>query len=401
MLAYALVESFAYMPLAETSPHEWRALHSRLQVLAKNRGAADAEEAKLLREAERLRIWREVGEPGMLAYVERVLGYAPRCAYDRLRVARALAELPLVEKALAAGEMFYSAVRELTRIVVWETENEWLASVQGKSLREVETMVSGRKKGDRPDAPSKPENVRHVLTHEVSAETYALVRQARKALQEEVGDHLDDDAFLAMVMRRALQPGDGPSARMAHMKCDDCQRVWQDGGGAVVELPKESIERIECAAEHMDEHGVISRHIPAATRRVVLQRDHHRCRVPWCRSAHDLEPHHIEHFAHGGNHDAENLLTLCWRHHKALHDGVLVLTMDHGQPSFRRIEMLPANETRPASVVETAVRALVGMGFTKSEAQSFVETAIAHGGKALRLNELVREALRHSPMPKG
>jgi hypothetical protein len=41
------------------------------------------------------------------------------------------------------------------------------------------------------------------------------------------------------------------------------------------------------------------------------------------------------------------------------------------------------------------------MGFTKSEAQSFVETAIAHGGKTATLNDLVREALRHSPMPKG
>src|SRR5260221_13645868 len=115
MLAYALVESFAYMPLAETSPHDWRALHSRLQVLAKNRGAADAEEAKLLREAERLRVWREVGEPGMLAYVERVLGEAPRCAYDRLGVAPALAGLPLVEKALTAGGMFYSGVVGRTR----------------------------------------------------------------------------------------------------------------------------------------------------------------------------------------------------------------------------------------------------------------------------------------------
>src|SRR5258706_15073755 len=102
--------------------------------------------------------------------------------------------------------MFYSVVRELTRVVVWETEDEWLAAAKGKSLREVETMVSGREKGDRPDAPSKPENVRHILTHEISAETHALVRQARKALQNEIGEQLDDDAFLAMAMRRALQP---------------------------------------------------------------------------------------------------------------------------------------------------------------------------------------------------
>ena len=48
-------------------------------------------------------------------------------------------------------------------------------------------------------------------------------------------------------------------------------------------------------------------------------------------------------------------------------------------------------------MIETAIRALVGMGFKKFEAQSFVETAIARAGKSMTLNELVREALRSSP----
>jgi 5-methylcytosine-specific restriction endonuclease McrA len=189
---------------------------------------------------------------------------------------------------------------------------------------------------------------------------------------------------------------------MALMKCQDCKRVWQDGGGAVIELPKETVERIECDAERMDEHGKVSRHIPAAMRRRVFARDHHRCRAPWCHSAHNLEPHHIEHFARGGKTIDDNLITLCWHHHTAIHEGKLRLTMENGEARFERVEPtpIPANELHPPSMTETAIRALVGMGFKKSEAQSFVETATAHVSKGATLGELVREALKRSPRPR-
>jgi hypothetical protein len=83
--------------------------------------ASSAQDARDLRAAERMRIWREVDDPNMLAYIERVLGYGPRAAYDRMRVARELGELPSIEHALERGELFYSMARELTRVAIWET----------------------------------------------------------------------------------------------------------------------------------------------------------------------------------------------------------------------------------------------------------------------------------------
>lgn len=72
MVAYALVEAHrSYLALAEESSLDWRAYHSRVQMLARSRGAPDAEEARLLREGQRIEIWRKVGERNMLAYVER------------------------------------------------------------------------------------------------------------------------------------------------------------------------------------------------------------------------------------------------------------------------------------------------------------------------------------------
>jgi hypothetical protein len=88
-----------------------------------------------------------------LDYLERVLGYAPRTAQDRLRVARALGALPQMTNALAAGQLAFSAVRELTRVATPATEAAWSAAAVGKNLREIEELVAHHRPGDGPDDP--------------------------------------------------------------------------------------------------------------------------------------------------------------------------------------------------------------------------------------------------------
>jgi len=71
---------------------------------APRRAALDTDEARWLREAEAIQIWRRLGMASALDYMERVLGYGPRVARDRLRVARALGTLPQLAAALVHGE---------------------------------------------------------------------------------------------------------------------------------------------------------------------------------------------------------------------------------------------------------------------------------------------------------
>src|SRR5882757_188815 len=94
------------------SPAHWQTIDQALRTIARRRAALDADEARWLREAEQCEIWRELGMVSVLDYLERVLGYSPRTAQERLRVARALEELPVLTNALAHGQLPYSAVRE-------------------------------------------------------------------------------------------------------------------------------------------------------------------------------------------------------------------------------------------------------------------------------------------------
>ncbi len=314
--------------------HDWQIVDRALRTIAQRRAGLDAEEARWLREAEALQIWKRLSMVSAQDYMERVLGYAPRTAKDRLRVARALGTLPQLSAALASGELAYSAVRELTRVAIGETEADWLDRARGRNLREVEELVADHRLGDRPDDPKDPSARTHVMRLELSADTFALLRQARQVLDDEHGASLSEDQLVAQLCNAVLDgaaPGT-PTGRakfqVALTVCERCQQGWQHGAGAKVPIGAAAVERAMCDAQHL---GSIDGDVPArayqdispSVARFVWHRDAGRCRVPGCRSSRGLELHHLVHRADGGGHDASNISLLCSACHQSHHAGTL------------------------------------------------------------------------------
>ncbi|MCB9560639.1 MAG: HNH endonuclease [Kofleriaceae bacterium] len=324
---------------------DWRQLDRQLRGVARRRAALDAEEARWLVLAQQVELHRRFGYASLHEYLERTLGYGPRAARERLRVASALQVLPRTAAALARGDQSYSAVRELTRVVREDTEGEWLDAAAGKTVHEIEALVAGRKPGDLPGDPVNPAEVRRVLSLEVSAETYALWRDARLALELERGEAVPDDELLRVLCLGMLAGEPGPASgggkrgraayQIALMQCPDCERVTQDGGGRAVEVPATVVERARCDARVLgrvdgdgDVHVIAkpTQTIPAPVRAAVVARDHGRCRVPGCRAARWVEVHHVRPRAQGGPHTMANLVSLCGGHHDAVHVGRLRIT---------------------------------------------------------------------------
>lgn len=193
----------------------WRAADGALRRLARRRAALDVEEAAALVRARELGVHVHLGLATFLEYVERVLGHAPHTARERLRVAEALAVLPLTRTAMSEGRVGWSAVRELTRVVTAATEDAWLAATAGASVRDIEDRVRGRRPGDAPDAPPSPDARQHVLRFEVSPTTLALYLAAQRALERDCGHPLTDDLVLAALCRAALAEERSPRAPAA------------------------------------------------------------------------------------------------------------------------------------------------------------------------------------------
>jgi hypothetical protein len=282
---------------------DWRTVDRALREIAHRRATLDADEARWLREAEALQIWRPLGMVSALDYLERVLGYAPRTAQDRLRVARALGDLPQLNAALAEGQLAFSAIRELTRVATPGTEASWLAAATGKNLREIEDLVADHQPGDRPDDPTDPATRTHVVRYELSAETFALLRQARNVLDNEHGTNLPDDGFVTALCSAVVDgaPANEPTGRaryqIAVTVCEHCRKGWQEGAGAQVPIGSAAVERAMCDAQHIgsidgDKPERAYQDIPPSVVRFVWRRDGGRCRVGGCRSARGLEVHH-------------------------------------------------------------------------------------------------------------
>ncbi|MCB9571740.1 MAG: HNH endonuclease [Kofleriaceae bacterium] len=251
-------------------------------------------------------------------------------------------------------------MRELTRVVREDTERVWLEAAAGKTVHEIETLVAGRKPGDLPGDPVDPAEVRRVVSLEVSAETYALWRDARLALELERGEAVPDDELLRVLCLGMLAgtsggSGSGKRGRAAYqialMQCPDCERVTQDGGGRAVEVPATVVERARCDARVLgrvdgdgDVHVIAkpTQTIPAPVRAAVVARDHGRCRVPGCRASRWVEVHHVQPRAQGGRHTLANLISLCGGHHDAVHVGRLKITRSaSGQVVFTHADGRP------------------------------------------------------------
>ena len=66
--------------------------------------------------------------------------------------------------------------------------------------------------------------------------------------------------------------------------------------------------------------GRKSRTIPPAIRRALQRRDGG-CRFPGCSFTRFVDAHHIVHWADGGETAMDNLVLLCRRHHRLVHEG--------------------------------------------------------------------------------
>ncbi len=118
-------------------------------------------------------------------------------------------------------------------------------------------------------------------------------------------------------------------------------------------------DRAESLRTNVLDAGRRTRTVPPALRRALEVRDRG-CRYPGC-GLRFTDAHHIKHWADGGETSLRNLVLLCRRHHRAVHEGGMRVCMGRNQqvvfltpdgraiadaaPTLRRDRMLP--QSRP------------------------------------------------------
>ena len=125
------------------------ALAAAVSTLAAHIHAATYRLLVLIAELDRREVWAAQGALSCAHWLSWACGIDTHTAREKVRVARALTDLPLLSEALAKGELGYSKVRALTRIATSENEVDLLNIGLHGTAQHVEKFVRLHRRAKR------------------------------------------------------------------------------------------------------------------------------------------------------------------------------------------------------------------------------------------------------------
>jgi hypothetical protein len=357
----------------------------------------EVERLRRLAEIERRTIFQRDGHLSAASWLAGEFKVTWGSAREQVRIARALEEMPETRRALDEGDLSMSAVRvlvaarEADREAFRESEAALVEAARIHSMPDLQRVAGyWRQAVEQDHALDSNEKVRAQRRLHASVTFLGMVRVDGN-LDPETGETLL--AALRAVLdaeSRSSREGDDrtPAQRRADALGEIC-RQWLDlaerpnvggekphvtvtvdavalgeGGAVRSELdhvgPVEPAvaKRLSCDAsvrrvvmagpsEPLDV-GRQTSVIPPAMRRAVIVRDRH-CRFLGCDRPHTwCDAHHVVHWAEGGPTALPNLLLLCRRHHRMVHQrGGFRLELADGRPVFKRPDGSVLEERAP------------------------------------------------------
>ncbi len=358
------------------------------------RRVLEAQHLRYLAEIDRRANFQSEGHLSTASWLRHRFGDGGGSAREQVRTARALSQMPRTQEAFASGDLSRDVVRVLASAheadpeVFADHEPVLLEAASRHSATELHRVVAYWKQGLD---SAKDEAERQWLQRRlhVSPLLDGMVR-VDGDLDRETGETL-------MTALRAVQDADArrrdsedartPAQRRADALGEVC-RQWLDRldrpavagerPHVTVTVDLHALKGLEGTSE-FDHTGPVlpwiakllacdasvarvvlgpesepldvgrrTPVVPAPMRRAVVVRDR-TCRFPSCDHPHPwCDAHHVVHWADGGRTALDNLVLLCRRHHRLIHDpGGFCLEMVHGRPVFRRSDGSPSEDRAP------------------------------------------------------
>ena len=140
----------------------------------------------LIAEFDRRNGWADSATQSCAHWLNWKCGIAMGAAREKVRVARALENLPKISAAMACGKLSYSKVREITRVASAETEDYLLMIAEHGTAQHVEKLVRAYRR---------------------CQEAEELSREARQQQNRSVNYRYDDDGSLIINCRLPAEAG--------------------------------------------------------------------------------------------------------------------------------------------------------------------------------------------------
>ena len=280
-------------------------------------------------------------------------GLTPRTAREHVRIARRLAELPRIRAAFGRGELSYAKVRALTRVADAVTEEELLPLALELTAAQLERAIRAYRRVTTEEAAETQaaayldwhwdEDGSMVLRGRIAPEDAAILVQALDAAHDALwargsaeprptnAEALAAVADAALSAHSNARPGGERHQIVVH--ADETALSGAGEGGCELDegpaIAPETARRLacDCSVVEVNERngrtlsvGRKRRSVPPALQRALRRRDRG-CRFPGCENHRFVDAHHVRHWADGGETSLDNLVLLCRRHHRLVHEG--------------------------------------------------------------------------------
>jgi hypothetical protein len=359
---------------------DFEELHRAVELL-------EAERLRRLAEIDRRRLFERDGHLSAASWLASKFKVAWGAAREHVRIARGLEEMPETRRALDEGELSLSAVRELVSArdadpsAFERSESTLVEAARIHSMNDLKRVAAyWRQAVEREQALGGEEKLRERRRLHASVSLLGMVRvdgdldpETGETLLTALGAVLDAEArsrgeddvrtpaqrrsdALGEICRQWLDRTDRPTVagERPHVTVTvGAEALQEDGSEPMSELDHvgpvstDAARRLACDASVMrvvlsgrSEPLDVGRRTPVVAppmRRAVIVRDRH-CRFPGCDRPHTwCDAHHVVHWTDGGPTAAQNLLLLCRRHHRKVHErGGFRLELQDGRAVFRR-----------------------------------------------------------------
>jgi uncharacterized protein DUF222/HNH endonuclease len=345
-----ILERLQAEDISEASP---ASLGEELKELFRHRNQCDAEIQRRLHRLDKSRAYESDGSLTAKAWLRWNCHLTHAAASDRVEVARQMQSLPVTIEALAAGEISYQHAALIARTAQqlgtqWPADGEQILVPAAKEvdparLRMATMMLRHCLQPDGVLDDSNQDDERRFLhLNQTFGGVFVLNGQFGA----------DDGATLKAALMSVLRPPAenderSPAQRRADALIDlvkngspkpqvvvnvEMSTLAQEPGSPAAEMEwshtpihGETARRFACDCSVTPivngEPHETSRVVPGSTRRALAARDKH-CRFPGC----DMPPawtdaHHVRHWADGGPTKLSNLVLMCRRHHRLVHEG--------------------------------------------------------------------------------
>ena len=293
------------------------------------------------------RLYLREGCSSLFTYCTHVLHLSEGSAYNRIETARAARRYPKVLEALERGDCTLTAVRLLAPHLTPANHGEVLAAARHRSKQGIQELIASLT--PRPAAAtiirrvaSQPSNGDSTPASAAAQELETSLATAAAVTSPPSSGGQDVVATPAPQVRAAVVTPLAPDryklqvtlARETHEKLRRAQALARHtlpGGdvGSILDraltlliddLERRRFARVASPRPSPGESAASGRHIPAAVRRAVWQRDAGRCafvgRTGQCRETAFLEFHHVAPYAAGGAATADNIQLRCRAHNQ-------------------------------------------------------------------------------------